>query len=268
MTAAAFSVTDRNRALSDRIFTYVRCRACHALSLADVPADLDRYYGSTYHELPSPEQLGQAAAGEAFKIEWLRRLVARGALTEIGAGFGIFACAAREYFDVTAIEMDKRCCAYLEDVVGVRSIASDAPAAVLAELAPSRVVALWHSLEHLPDPDAVLRAAAANLQGDGVLILAVPNPSALQFAVLRGRWAHVDAPGTSASSPSRRSPDGWRLGLQRVLCTTGDPAARHWNRFGWEYAIRLIPPAVRRRRRRGRPRLPSPSPCARSRATA
>jgi hypothetical protein len=31
------------------------------------------------------------------------------------------------------------------------------------------------------------------------------------------------------------------LGLEMVASTCADPAGRHWNRFGWEYALRIHP---------------------------
>ena len=63
----------------------------------------------------------------------------------------------------TGIEMDARCCAYLRSELGVEAIESDAPGDVLAQLPPSDAIALWHVLEHLPDPWGVVERAAANL---------------------------------------------------------------------------------------------------------
>jgi len=246
-TDHAFRVGDRNRGIGDRSFEYRRCRSCGATFLTEVPADLGRYYPEDYYQLPVVSELDRAADGEAPRLEMLRPFVSSGPLVEVGAGFGVFSRAAhRAGFEVTAIEMDQRCCAYLEGVVGVTSIRSDAPERTLPDLGPASVVVLWHVLEHLPRPWDVLEQAGELLQQGGVLALALPNPDSLQFRLLAGRWAHVDAPRhlfliPFATLEARMD----RLGFDVRLVTTSDPAGRHWNAFGWEYALRRHPASRR-----------------------
>ena len=138
--------------------------------------------------------------------------------------------------------MDERCCEYLERVVGVQAIQSDAPEQALAELDPVRVITLWHVLEHLPRPWDALGAAAAQLEPGGVLVIATPNPDSLQFRLLGRRWAHVDAPRHLFLIPFAALCGRAReLGLGVAEVTTTDAAGRHWDRFGWEYALRGCP---------------------------
>jgi SAM-dependent methyltransferase len=245
-SSIAFAATDRNRAITNEQFSYHRCGLCEALFLAPVPADLARFYPSSYYGLPQADELDELARGERHKIDLLLRHTEAGRLVEIGAGFGVFSRAARNAgFDVTAIEMDQRSVGYLETVVGVRAINSARPEEALRALPPSRVLAMWHSIEHLPQPWQVLERAAANLEPGGLLVVATPNPQALQFRLLGSRWAHLDAPRhlflLPASALAARARE---LGLRCVSITTSDPAGRHWNRFGWEYALRRHP-AVR-----------------------
>jgi hypothetical protein len=88
----------------------------------------------------------------------------------------------------------------------------------------------------------VLEQAAKALQPGGVLALAMPNPDSLQFRLLGGRWAHVDAPRHVFLIPfatlRARMDD---LGFDVGQVTTSDPAGRYWNAFGWEYALRRHP---------------------------
>lgn len=242
-SAVAFTVGDRNRAVTARRFTYDRCFACGTFFLADVPTDLGRYYPDDYYRLPSPDEIDLVAAGEAHKLQLLGTAAPPGRLVDVGAGFGPFArVASRAGYDVTAVEMDARCCEYLESVVGVAAVRSDNPADALANLPPSRVVTLWHVLEHLHDPWQVLAAVAENLELGGAVAIAMPNPRALQFRLLRGYWAHVDAPRHLFLIPAETlTARASALGLRRVLLTTDDPAGRGWNRFGWEYALRWCP---------------------------
>jgi SAM-dependent methyltransferase len=242
-SSVAFEASDRNRGLSNDRFTYYRCSRCETLFLANVPADLGRYYPASYYAMPDADELDALAGSERHKVELLLRNIRPGRLVEVGAGFGVFSRAARNAgFDVTAIEMDQRSVEYLETVVGVQAVASARPEDVLATLPPSRAIVMWHSFEHLPRPWQVLERAAENLEPNGVLVIATPNPQALQFRLLGGRWAHVDSPRhlfliPAAALASRAA----QLGLSRVSITTADPAGRHWNRFGWEYALRRHP---------------------------
>lgn len=242
-TVHAFRVSDRNRGIGDETFQYRRCRSCRTTFLSDVPADLGRYYPEDYYQLPTSSELDHAARLEEPRLEMFRAFSTGGPLVEIGAGFGVFSRAAhRAGFDVAAIEMDERCCTYLEDVVGVRAIQSDSPETALRDLGPTGVIALWHVLEHLPHPWAVLEQAGELLGQGGVLALAMPNPDSLQFRLLAGRWAHVDAPRHLFLIPFavlRARMD--RLGFDVRYLTTSDPAGRHWNTFGWEYALRRHP---------------------------
>jgi len=217
--------------------------SCRTYYLADPPADLGRYYPATYYQLPEADELDRHASAETPKVELLRPFATGGSLVDIGAGFGLFARAASNAgYDVTAVEMDDRCCAYLERVVGVRVIRSDAPDEALAQLDAVRAVTLWHVLEHLPRPWDLLAAAADRLEPGGVIVIATPNPDSLQFRLLGARWAHVDAPRhlflIPLSALTRRAHE---LGLEVAHVTTGDEAGRHWNQFGWEYALRRCP---------------------------
>jgi 2-polyprenyl-3-methyl-5-hydroxy-6-metoxy-1,4-benzoquinol methylase len=242
-TEGAFTVGDRNRAITARRFHYLRCRSCRTLFLADVPDDLGIYYPDDYYRLPSLAQLDQAAAAERPKLDMLSVHAPAGSLVDIGAAYGVFARAAQQAgYEVTAIEMDARCCEYLREVAGVRAIRSETPQEALADLPPVRVITLWHVMEHLPRPWDVLERAAGRLEQGGVLAIAMPNPDSLQLRLLGARWAHVDAPRHLFLIPFETlRARAQELGLSVALVTTADPAGRYWNAFGWEYAIRRWP---------------------------
>lgn len=250
-TRHAFTACDLNRAAGDARFDYARCRSCDSYFLTAPPEDLSPYYPQEYYELPSARELDRLAQSQAPIVEMLReRAGGTGRLVEVGPGEGVFARAARNGgFDVTAIEMDSRACEHLREVAGVQAINSALAQDVIATLPPSRAIVMWHVIEHLRRPWEVIERAAANLQDGGVLAIATPNPRAVQFKLLRRRWAHLDAPRhlflIPAETLARRCVE---LGLGLVATTTDDRAGRHWNRFGWEYALRRAPrsrPATR-----------------------
>jgi SAM-dependent methyltransferase len=248
-SAAALTASDRNRESTDARFVYNRCLACATIFIVDPPADYSPFYAGEYHRFSADgaaEWEGNATLREVetTRVAMLRRqLEPGGRLVDIGAGPGGFAAAAKlAGFDVTAIEMDARCCEYMQRRLAVDAICSDQPIAALAALAPARVISLWHVLEHLRDPGAILALAAERLQDGGVLALGVPNPRSLQFHLLGARWAHLDAPrhlcliGEAALTQRLRE-----LGLRLVYATSDDLFARLCALHAWVYALRRRP---------------------------
>jgi len=273
-SAHALDARDRNRESTAERFAYNRCSACGSVFMLDVPGELARYYTGDYHGFGAdgqPEWTRNATLREVeeYRIGMLRAYVQPGAppqagggaqagvggqagaqagaeparLIDIGAGAGAFAAAAkRAGFEVTAIEMDERCCAYMRERLGVRAIRSDDPLAALQAQAPAQAISLWHSLEHLRDPAAMLAAAAARLQPGGVLMLGVPNPRSLQFRLLGARWAHLDAPRHLCLMPERALVSYLQQhGLRPLQATTGDPFGVICSVHGWTYALRRRP---------------------------
>ena len=119
-----------------------------------------------------------------------------GRLLEIGPWMGMFSSNAKDAgFDVTAIEMNPTCVTFLQNVVGISAIQSSDPAKTLDAMTEKfDVIALWHSLEHLPDPWLVLQRATESLAPGGMLLIAIPNIQGYDFSVLKADWFHLDAP--------------------------------------------------------------------------
>jgi SAM-dependent methyltransferase len=244
----AFSVGDRNRESTDEVFSYARCASCATLFMLDPPADLSRYYAGDYYHFdgegqPEWKRNPVRLESASYRVALLLEHVAPGSLIEIGAGTGAFASAAKAAgFDVTAIEMDQSCCRYLRESEGVTAICSDRPLAELQSLPPARAVAMWHVLEHLPNPGEVLEQIAAKLEPGGVLAIGVPNPSSLQFRLMGARWPQIDAPRhLCLMPPAALLRKGEQLGLRGVAITTNDPEGRDFDLFGWADALRRRP---------------------------
>ena len=235
----AFTTHDRNRGLSEEDFNYRVCDHCRAIFLADPPDDLGRFYPDEYYVLPTGETLERAARAERYKLGLIRPFAEGGRLVEIGPGPGTFAFAARQGgFDVTGIAMDARSSEHLRTAIGVDAVTSDSPARALEELPPSRVIAMWHVLEHLRDPWACLDAAARSLEPGGVVAVAVPNPRSFQFRIMRGRWPHVDAPRHLFLIPAQLLEERARAaGLELAMLTARDRGGIYWNRFGWQHIL-------------------------------
>jgi protein-L-isoaspartate O-methyltransferase len=211
--------------------------------MAEPPADLASFYPDDYYHLPaSVEELATVAEGERYKLEIVQRFVKAGRLLEIGPAVGGFAfLAKRAGFQVETIEMDARCCDFLRDVVGVGVTHTADARSVLQSSGQFEAIALWHVLEHLPDPWETLEAAAAALSPGGVLVLAAPNPDAIQFLIFKSYWTHLDAPRHLQLIPIRALRErAMSWGLLPIFSTTTDPGGLGWNAFGWQMSFRNL----------------------------
>lgn len=236
----AFIARDRNRGVSDEQFTYRRCERCGTLWLDDIPADLGRYYPDQYNPRLTREDLAPLMANESYRLPFVTDHVTPGRLADIGSGSGAFAALASDAgFDVTIVDVDERACSHLSGLLGIDAVHAIDAVEALAGLPASRAITMWHSLEHMPDPWKMVRAAAANLEPGGVLVVAVPNPESFGLRRLGPRWPHLDAPRHLRLFPARALQDAAHAaGLETVMLTADDRGARLLNGMAWHYALR------------------------------
>ncbi len=235
-----FTAKDCNRRISEEDFRYWICEDCRLIFLHPLPADLGRYYPEGYYVFPeSRAVLERSSRHEQYKIDLVISQVRKGRLIEIGPATGGFCFLAKEAgFDVHAIEMDARCSEFLRDVVGIEVQNSNEEAAALAREEPADVIALWHVIEHLRDPWAMIDAIAGKVREGGVAVIATPNPDAFQFRLWGRRWAHVDAPRHVVLIPSDLLIARMRArGMELERLTTSDPGGIGWNWFGWVFSF-------------------------------
>jgi hypothetical protein len=103
------------------------------------------------------------------------------------------------------------------------------------------VIALWHVIEHLPDPWETLQALSRKLLPGGILVIAAPNPKSFQFHVLGRFWPHVDAPRHLSLIPiSLLAEKITAFGLKPLWSTTKDQGTLGWNTFGWVHFFNNI----------------------------
>ena len=231
---------DRNRWTTKERFAYYRCGSCRLLFLWPIPEQLEAFYPEDYYAIPrSIDDVGMEAQAQRPNLELILRFVRTGRLLEIGPAYGAFAHAAKlAGFEVDTIEMDGRCCRFLEEQVGVRAYHSSDPAIVVQDLATYDVVAMWQVIEHLADPWSLLDILPKHVSSGGILVIAAPNPEAWQFLLFGGRWTHVDAPRHLQLIPIRVLVERLeRQGLMLRHRTMSDPVSIGWGRFGWQWSL-------------------------------
>ena len=191
------SSTDRNRGTTNQVFNYFQCQVCRLVFMDPIPEDMRPFYRGGFQKIPTNlSELRAISATEIYRMQPILKYKSGGKLLEIGPWMGIFSCNAKDAgFEVTAIEIDKECVDFLNDVLGVKALQSSNPADTLSEMDETfDVIALWHCLEHLPTPWLVIERAAARLKPGGVLLIAIPNIDSAEFSLLRESWQHLDAP--------------------------------------------------------------------------
>ena len=233
-----FQSKDYNRHITQETFDHYCCPQCKLIFIAPIPANLADYYPETYHFSPkSPEDLETGSEPERYKIKIIQRFSARGRLLEIGPSHGSFTYLAKKAgYEVEAIEMNARCCQFLNEVVGVNAIHSNDPIEALRHAEPYDVIALWHVIEHLSNPWPTLDAICASLKSGGILVLATPSPDVFQFHLMGRYWPHLDAPRHLTLIPMKLLAEKLEtLGMKIELITTTDQGSIGWNVFGWKY---------------------------------
>lgn len=233
-----FHSKDYNSRVTKETFEHYRCPKCELLFIDPLPANLGNYYPNDYHSMPkSIEQLQEVSEIDHYKIDAVQRFSNNGALLEIGPSFGGFSYLAKKAgFEVDAIEMDFRCCKFLNEVVGINAIQSDDPVNALQNEKAYDVIVLWHVIEHLPNLWKILDIAYKRLKPGGIIALAAPNPDAFQFKILGRFWPHLDAPRHVMLVPIKLLSEKLQtLGMTAELITTNDSGSRYLNEFGWHY---------------------------------
>lgn len=107
--------------------------------------------------------------------------------------------------------------------------------------APFDCITLWHSLEHMRDPQATLKMLSGLLAPGGSLLVAVPDAGGLQARVFGAGWFHLDVP--------RHLYHFDADSLKRLLAASGFAITRRWHQefeydlFGWSQSAlnRFLP---------------------------
>jgi 2-polyprenyl-3-methyl-5-hydroxy-6-metoxy-1,4-benzoquinol methylase len=240
----AYSVNDRNRSRKEPLFTYLKCENCKVLRLERVPDDLSDFYPSEYYKLPSLDKVLEMGRKDLFKINLVRKYLQKGRLLEVGPALGIFAVQAKSTgFQVSAIELDRQCCNFLNDVAKIPTQQSSEPDIAMLNVISQHAIALWHVIEHLPNPWAVIEACSRKLESGGYLFIAAPNPESFQHRKMQKYWPHTDAPRHLYQLPAQSLISVAEThGLELVQHTTRDKYARQMNRFGWQRLLMNLVP--------------------------
>jgi 2-polyprenyl-3-methyl-5-hydroxy-6-metoxy-1,4-benzoquinol methylase len=176
---------------------YWRCVRCGHVWLDPAPTtdELTQYYNATY---AVPRELYTAHVPRkhrALKTLLGRRGFASGRMLEVGCSYGAMLDAfRRDGWEVEGIELDARAAEIARSSYGLH-VHQGRLEDVSAELSDDYdVITLYHVLEHVADPAALIRELGAVCRSGGVILIKTPNARSFVARVLAAWWEWYAAP--------------------------------------------------------------------------
>lgn len=196
-------------------FDYFTCADCGCLQIAEIPSDLGRHYPAQYYSL--------APAG-GHRMSWRRRLAARWEAMRQGGPLGWLCAALKPNLELRLLReigigpddaiLDVGCGrgdrvkmlaeagfrhaegidAFLAGEVMFAGRVIARPGRIEDVAGPYRLVMFHHSLEHMPDQQAVLARARQLIGDNGRIMIRVPTCSSAAWREYRENWVQLDAP--------------------------------------------------------------------------
>jgi SAM-dependent methyltransferase len=175
-----------------------RCSSCGLRWLVDQPDSdqLTALYSSGFYE-PQPARAGALVGAIHAANSWLRMReldgLPPGRLLDVGSGKGHFlAAAAAAGWDVVGVELAGPGARETQERYGLPVVLGDIRDVEFDGRFDA--VTLWHVLEHLADPDAVLDRVRGFLVPGGRIVVSVPNLASVQAQLFGRVWFHLDLP--------------------------------------------------------------------------
>jgi SAM-dependent methyltransferase len=220
-------------------FVVVQCQDCGLCftNPRPTPATIGQFYPTAYRPHRTPRPAASNSWRRYLKPPW-RWLFPRrtkfedlpwhgqGRLLDFGCGGGGFLQHMhRRGWQVLGVDASLAAAQRVRTELGLPALCGSLPH---PELAPGSfdVVTMWHSLEHVHDPQGVLRQAHRLLVPGGKLVVAVPNIDSLPFRWFGPVWYALDlprhlthfAPWTLQLMLEKA---GFRIGPIRMVCRSG-----------------------------------------------
>jgi SAM-dependent methyltransferase len=242
-------------------YTVVRCRDCGLRYTCPRPTPefIGRFYPRDYapHETPSPDRRLPWRARLATRIGWpieprraLRRHGKR-RLLDFGCGGGSFLHRMNRLgWRATGLDISNTAIERIRGQLGLDALVGTLPHPGLPA-GGFDVVTMWHSLEHVHNPRAVLQSAFQLLAPGGRLLVAVPNIAGLPFRWFGPAWFGLDLPRhlthfTPVSLKAMLTAVGFSIRSVRMLRHTrwlresAALARREGMRLGWRSRLESV----------------------------
>jgi SAM-dependent methyltransferase len=215
---AAYTVREMMLGTGDP-FLYFQCGRCRCLQIVEIPADMESYYPPGYYSFSSTSRdktdnpavswfrqlrnhfsvsdtgIGSRMIRALFPNRKLLSLLQLGLdhdsrILDVGCGSGWRLYALREAGFINTLGIDPFIGGDIAYANGLRVLKRT----VQEVEGRWDVVMFHHSLEHIPDQAATLRATAALLDPGGTCLVRIPTVSSYAWEHYREHWYQIDAP--------------------------------------------------------------------------
>jgi 2-polyprenyl-3-methyl-5-hydroxy-6-metoxy-1,4-benzoquinol methylase len=233
--------------ITDHDFNVALCAGCGLAVTSPQPSanEIARYYPSGYYGALSErrfpkivELLQQALYGQRVaKVEWAAEGT-RGRVLDVGCGRGLLLQEFRRRgWEVQGTELSEEAANHARQVLKL-PVETGSLETIGFPANHFDAVTLWHVLEHVTEPSALLSEINRILKPGGVLLVSVPNFGSFEARCFQDKWFHLDVP--------RHVTHFTQTMLRKALGQTGFQD-RHWSGFAPEYdAFSFVQSALNR----------------------
>jgi SAM-dependent methyltransferase len=178
-------------------WSYVQCSGCGLVLLHPVPdeATLRAYYNDGYEVDFDRYTKNLRRGSESILGDLKKQFPGRGRLLEVGCSYGGFlAEARRDGWEVTGVELSETASRYARDQLSLRVFTGSLHDQLRQLGEPYEAVALFHVIEHVPDPVQLLEQCRKLIRPGGLLVLKTPNVASLIARLTKATWQWVSPP--------------------------------------------------------------------------
>jgi 2-polyprenyl-3-methyl-5-hydroxy-6-metoxy-1,4-benzoquinol methylase len=181
-------------------FHLARCAGCGHVATRPEPAasELADLYGQQYYGPEHKRFKGPLEALTTLFRRWRGWHIARhlrpGTVIDVGCGRGLLLeDLRRRGWTVIGTELSDEAAEYARDVLGIPVKIGEFYALDFRPASADAII-LWHTFEHMREPNAVLARVHEVLRPGGVAVVSVPNRESWQARFTGPRWHHLDVP--------------------------------------------------------------------------
>jgi SAM-dependent methyltransferase len=190
------SVSAQNKYAQRGPWSYFRCSSCGLVFLHPAPDDkaLQDFYNNSYEVEFHSYFNGVRRRAKIALDELETHFPEHGRLLEVGCSYGGFLAEAQSKgWDVTGVELSETAADHARSL-GLRVFSGSLPDQVQQLGAPYDVLAMFHVIEHVRDPFALLELCRRLIKPRGLLVLKTPNVESSIAKITKSSWHWVSPP--------------------------------------------------------------------------